>query len=59
MEMRRHIPTGGRKSFYKLGPLEVIPKGGGNMAVVTYDGLFQFALVIIGIVGLFLVYKKK
>ncbi len=29
------------------------------MAVVTYGELFQYSLVIIGIIGLFLVYIKK
>ena len=29
------------------------------MAVVTYEGLFQFSLVVIGIIALFLTYKKK
>lgn len=31
----------------------------GGDSVVTYDGLFQFALVIIGVIGLILAYKRR
>jgi hypothetical protein len=53
----------GQKALYRATyPYAVLPKGVMRMQYVTYSDLFEFALVIIGIVGLFLStreHKKK
>ena len=37
----------------------VVPPAKGVIQIVTYSDLFQFALVIIGIIGLFIIRNNK
>lgn len=43
----------------KRGHIFPCPRKGGGVLMVTYDALFAYTLVIIGVVALFVNIKKK